>query len=416
MQQQSVDRNISLLVIELFWAAIAAAAYSFAAAFVIRLGGSNFIVSLITSATAVVNAVTTIPFAALMERTSKRKPWMIASIYSTRLLNALLVFVPWLPAYRAEAVVIILLVANVPIALFNAGWLPMFADIIPIHRRARLFSARNVTLGATMMVATYGFGRLLDYLHTDTDFHNYQIIFVIAIITSMLSSYYVTKLDIPDTVIDTSVQVDRSWRGIWSLLTESQPYRAITVNTLIFNLAAWAAIPFQPIYFVRTLGADDAWLGIWFAITNGGAILGNLFWPKLMDKYGFRPILTVAALCSCLYYFAIGLVPNLTSILVFSLFIGMINPGIDISHFNLLLQVCSPQRRALAMGLFVTVMNAGLFVSSLAVAPLIDWLGAHTVVFVLGVLRFVGALLFYVYPIREPSTPAPASNGTIPEE
>jgi len=66
-----------------------------------------------------------------------------------------------------------------------------------------------------------------------------------------------------------------------------------------------------------------------------------------------------------------------------------------------LLQVCSPQRRALAMGLFVTVMNAGLLVSSLAVAPLIDWLGAQVVVIVLGVMRLGGALLFYVYPIRE---------------
>ncbi|MFM7677663.1 MAG: hypothetical protein ACKO83_02305, partial [Roseiflexaceae bacterium] len=98
--------------------------------------------------------------------------------------------------------------------------------------------------------------------------------------------------------------------------------------------------------------------------------------------------------------------PNLTAILIFSLIIGMINPGIDISHFNILLQVCSPQRRALAMGLFVTVMNAGLLVSSLAVAPLIDWLGTHVVVIVLGVLRFGGALLFYVYPIRDISTEA----------
>lgn len=404
----TVDRNIRLLVIELFWAAIAAAAYSFAAAFVIRLGGSNFIVSLITSAAAVVNAVTTIPFAALMERTSKRKPWMFGSLLATRLLNALLIFVPWLPAYRAEAVVVILLVANAPIALFNAGWLPMFADIIPIHRRARLFSARNVTLGATMMVTTYGFGRLLDYLHADTGYLNYQILFVIAMITSMLSTYYVMKLDIPDTVIDHTTAVDRSWRGILTLLSENQPYRAITYNTLIFNLAAWAAIPFQPIYFVRTLGADDAWLGIWFAITNGGTILGNLFWPRLMDKYGFRPILTVAALLSCLYFFAIGLIPNLTAILFFALLIGMINPGIDISHFNLLLQVCSPQRRALAMGLFVTVMNAGLLISSLAVAPLIDAIGAKYVILLLGVLRLCGAALFYVNPIKESPHDAPS--------
>jgi predicted MFS family arabinose efflux permease len=81
----------------------------------------------------------------------------------------------------------------------------------------------------------------------------------------------------------------------------------------------------------------------------------------------------------------------------------MINPGIDVSHFNILLQVCSPQRRALALGVFVTVMNAGLMVSSLAVAPLISWMGAQYVVIALGVLRLLGALLFVVNPIQEVS-------------
>ena len=84
MQTGSVDRNIRFLIIELFWAAIASAAYSFAAAYVIRLGGSNFIVSLITSAAAVVNMVTTIPFAALMERTANRRPWLFRSLFTFR--------------------------------------------------------------------------------------------------------------------------------------------------------------------------------------------------------------------------------------------------------------------------------------------------------------------------------------------
>ncbi len=394
----TVDRNVRYLVIELFWAAIAAAGYSFAAAYVIRLGGSNFIVSLITSAAAVVNAVTTIPFAALMERTENRRPWMFGSLIAFRMLHIFLIFVPFLPAYRAEAIVIILLVANVPVALFNAGWLPMFADIVPIHRRARLFSARNVTLGATMMVGTYVFGLWLEQSH-DIFPLNYQLLFTLALITSMLSTFYVMKLSIPDTPIDNSVAVDRSVKGMITLFTESKPYSAITWNTLIFNIAPWAAIALQPIYFVRELGATDQWLGIWFAITNGGAILGNLIWPRMMEKHGFQKTMTAAALLSSLYFFAIGAVPDLTLILFFSLCIGMINPGIDVSHFNILLQVCSPQRRALAMGVFVTIMNLGLMGSSLLVAPMIDLIGAQALVVTLGVLRLGGALLFVVNPV-----------------
>jgi predicted MFS family arabinose efflux permease len=118
-----------------------------------------------------------------------------------------------------------------------------------------------------------------------------------------------------------------------------------------------------------------------------------------MEKYGFYRIMTIAALISCVYYFAIGLVPDLTAILFFSVFIGMVNPGIDIAHFNILLQVCSPQRRALALGIFVTIMNFGLMVSSLIVSPMIDWIGPQALVIGLGVLRLLGGLLFVVNPV-----------------
>ncbi|MFM2308841.1 MAG: hypothetical protein RLY87_962 [Chloroflexota bacterium] len=398
MQTASVDRNIRFLIIELFWAAIASAAYSFAAAYVIRLGGSNFIVSLITSAAAVVNMVTTIPFAAMMERTANRRPWLFRSLFIFRMMHIGLIFVPFLPYWRAEAVVVILLLANIPVAIFNTVWLPLFADIIPIHRRARLFSARNVTLGATMMAATYGFGR---WLESDVGAFpgNYQILFTVALITSMLSTWYVTRMEIPDSPVDLTASTDRSIAGMRKLFTENRAYSSITINTLILNIAPWAAIALQPIYFVRVLNATDEWLGIWFAITNGGAILGNLFWPRLMEKYGFYRIMTIAAVISCAYYFAIGLVPNLTAILFFSLFIGMVNPGIDIAHFNILLQVSSPQRRALALGIFVTIMNFGLMVSSLIVSPMIDLIGAQALVIGLGVLRLIGGLLFVVNPV-----------------
>jgi len=398
MQSASVDRNIRFLVIELFWAAIASAAYSFAAAYVIRLGGSNFTVSLITSAAAIVNMVTTIPFAALMERTANRRPWLFRSLIAFRMMHIGLIFVPFLPYWQAEAVVLILLLANVPVAIFNTVWLPLFADIIPIQRRARLFSARNVTLGATMMAATYGFGW---WLESDVSGFpgNYQLLFSVALITSMLSTWYVTRMEIPDSPIDVMSSIDRSVAGMWKLFTENKAYSSITVNTLILNIAPWAAIALQPIYFVRVLNATDEWLGIWFAITNGGAILGNLFWPRLMEKYGFYRIMTIAAIISCGYFFAIGMVPNLTAILFFSLFIGMVNPGIDIAHFNILLQVTSPQRRALALGIFVTVMNFGLMVSSLIVSPMIDLVGAQVLVIGLGVLRLIGGILFVVNPV-----------------
>jgi MFS family permease len=400
MDRQTIDRNVRFLVIEIAWAAIAVGCYSFAAAFLIRLGGSNLMVSLLTSAAALVNALTSIPFAVFLERKRRRWPWVVGSLYAFRLGHMALIFIPFLPAYRAEAIVLLLLVVNVPVALFNAGWLPMFGDIIPLQRRARLFSARNMTLGVTVMITTFVMGRWLDAAPFP---FNYQLMFALALVTSLLSTVYVARMVVPDSTPPQGGQQRRaSLRDIRSVMAQQRPFVNITLNTLIFNIAFWMATPLQPIYFVRELGASDGWMGIWLGLTSGGALIGNLIWPRLMERHGFGWVLLRATVLSASYYFLIGLVPNLSLIWLFALMFGAIQPGVDVSHFNILLEVCPPERRALYLGVFVTIMNLGFFLATLACAPLIDLIGAQTLVVALGVLRLVGALLFRLNPVRAP--------------
>jgi MFS family permease len=400
IDRQTTERNLRFLLIEIFWAAIAVGCYSFAAAFLIRLGGSNLMVSLLTSAAALVNALTSIPFAVFLQRRAKRWPWVVRSLYAFRVGHVALIFIPFLPAYRAEAMVLLLLLVNVPVALFNAGWLPMFADVVPLERRARLFSRRNLILGVTMMVTTFVLGRWLDAAPFPL---NYQLMFVLALVTSLLSTIYVQRMVVPDSEVPPAQPGRRmSLAEIRALLGAQRPFVNITVNTLVFNIAFWMATPLQPIYFVRELGASDGWLGIWLALTSGGALLGNLLWPRLIDRHGFGWVLLRAAALSASYYFLIGLVPNLTLILVFAVIFGAIQPGVEVSHFNILLEVCPPAQRALYLGVFVTVMNLGFFLATLACAPLIDLIGAQTLVLVLGGLRLGGALLFQFNPVRAP--------------
>ncbi len=399
MDRQTTNRNLRLLVIELFWASIAIACYSFASAFLIRLGGSNLMVSLLTSAAALVNALTSIPFAMVLERVSDRRPWIVGSLLALRLGHIGLVFIPFLPAYRAEVMVALMLLINVPVALFNAGWLPMLGDIVPLAQRARLFSARNMTMGVTVMAVTFLMGRWLDAAPFP---FNYQLMFALALVASLLSTVYVARLVIPPSpVVERAPGRRRPTFGeVRALLFQQRFFTNITINTLVFNIAFWMGAPLQPIYFVRELGASDGWLGVWLAIISGGQIIGNLVWPRLIEKCGYSWVLVRATVASALYYFLIGAVPDLTLILLFALLFGAISPGVDISHFNILLEVCPPERRAFYMGVFVTVMNAGFFVATLACAPLIDLVGAQTLVLILAGVRLIGALLFVVNPVR----------------
>lgn len=398
MDRQTTERNLRYLVSEVFWAAIALGCYSFTTAYLIRLGGSNLMVSLLTSVAALVNTLTAIPFAMFLQRKARRWPWVVASLYAYRLGQIGLILVPLLPAFRAEAIVLLLLVINIPVSLFNVGWLPMFADVVPLERRARLLSRRNLTLGVTMMVTTFVMGRWLDAAPFPL---NYQLMFVLAVVMSTISTVHVSRMVVPDST-PPAPGPRPSLTELRALLTQQRPFVNITANTLVFNIALWMATPLQPIYFVRELGASDGWLGVWLALTSGGALIGNLVWPRLMDRHGFGWVLVRAAALSAAYYFLIGLAPNLTLILLFALMFGAIQPGVEVSHFNILLEVCPPAQRALYLGVFTTVMNLGFFLATLACAPLIDLVGAQNLVLVLAALRLGGALLFRINPVRAP--------------
>ena len=89
-------------------------------------------------------------------------------------------------------------------------------------------------------------------------------------------------------------------------------------------------------------------------------------------------------------------------ILIFALLAGVVNPGVDLSHINVLYEVCPAERRATSMGIYMTVMQFGAFAAPLAVAPLTDLIGAQALVLVLGALRLIGAALFVVNPVRVP--------------
>jgi predicted MFS family arabinose efflux permease len=162
------------------------------------------------------------------------------------------------------------------------------------------------------------------------------------------------------------------------------------------------ALPLQPIYFVRTLGASNSWLGLQIGLVSAGAILGNLLWGRLIERRSPRWVLLRATALSAAYYFLIGAFPNLTLILFFALLAGAINPGVELSHLNVLYEVCPAERRATAMGFYMTVMQFGAFAAPLAVAPLADLIGTQSLVLVLGGLRLIGAALFVVNPVRAP--------------
>jgi MFS family permease len=396
MHDPVVARNLRLLVIELFWASIHIACVSFNAAYLIRLGGSNTQVSLLTAGGALVVALTTMPFAGLFERTRRRRDWIVGSLLVSRLIYALAILIPWLPGGQPSAMVGVILALSLAASLFSAGWMPLIGDLVPLERRTRLFVARNLTLGVTVTITTLVLGWWLER----TPFpQNYQLLYALSVVTSLLSTVYVARMVIPERAAPAPEATAESARA-GKLERVPRPFINITVNTLVYNSALWMSIPLLPIYFVRELGAAEGWLGLWAGLTSGGAIIGNLIWGRLIDRRGAAWVLPWAVALSALYFVFLGAFPNLTLILIAALLSGIIAPGVDLAHVNMLYMVCPEDRRTRYLGMFSTLLNVAAFLSPLLVAPLVDSMGARAVVMIIAGIRILGAVLFIVNPAR----------------
>jgi MFS family permease len=399
VKPSEIDRNMRVLVLEIFWAGIHSACLSFNAAFLIRLGGSNLHVSLLSAGAALVIAVTTIPFAALMDRTRRRRTWIVGSLLTARLLYALMIFVPWLPAGRASVMVGVVLGLNIAASLFSAGWLPLMGEVVPLARRARLFATRNIVLGATVSIATLLLGRWLELAPFPM---NYQMLYGLSVFTSMVSTWYVAQVNMPELPLADPQAVKKTQPR-----TMPRPFVNITTNTLVFNVALWMSVPLQPIYFVRELGAAEGWLGLWAGLVSGGAILGNLLWQRLIDRRGAAWTLPRATVLSAIYFLLIALFPDLTLILVFALLSGIVTPGVELSHLTMLYTVVPLSRRTALLGIYTALMNCGAFLSPLLVGPLVELWGARVAVLAVFAIRLAGAALFVLNPVRASSEPTP---------
>jgi MFS family permease len=187
-----------------------------------------------------------------------------------------------------------------------------------------------------------------------------------------------------------------------AMFSENATFVRIILNTLVFDLGAWLVGPLYVLFFVRELGASDGWIGLNSTLANVGVIAGYALWRRWIRKLGYSRTLLITVPLASSYAFLVGLFPNLSAVLAWGVLINLVNPGVNLSHFNILLKLCPAERRASYMATYATVMNAGAFVGPMVGVALSELLGIRAVLLIGGAIRLLGALLFYVFRVRVP--------------
>lgn len=398
----TLERNVYLLYGEVVFAAILAAAAAFNATYILRWGGSPALIGLLSSAPALIAVFLFMPAARILERQRRYGPYIVWSLFGARIGYLLIALLPFfLAQWVPEATTFLLIAMAAPSVLFSTGWNPLLADVVPEQFRANVFAWRSILSSGTIAALTYVIGLLLDRGEFP---RNYQWLYLVGIVGGLLSVLFVARIKIPETEPAQAPLLQRRaspLQGVREGLAERPMFGRLTINTLVFNLGAWMLGPLYIIFFVQELGALDSWVGLFTAVVHVAIMVGFWAWRRISMRMGDFPSLLVALPIVTTFPFLVALLPNLTIILIIGLVIHLFVPGVDLNHNLIFTAGLPPGRRHTCVAFYSMVMNIGAFVCPIVGVALAEAIGIRATLALGGLLRIVGVVLFYRYPMDD---------------
>ena len=97
----------------------------------------------------------------------------------------------------------------------------------------------------------------------------------------------------------------RSLREMLSSLArffrEQPAFTRIVRNTFLYAMGIWMAGPLYVLFYVRSLGADEAWIGLNGTVTGVATIFGFIFWRRWIKRLGEPLTLKATIICAGLF-------------------------------------------------------------------------------------------------------------------
>ncbi|MEI8094415.1 MAG: MFS transporter [Spirochaetales bacterium] len=403
---KSEDRNASFLIAEIFWSSILGCAASFFAAFALRLGASNTDIGLLSSIPPLLVILVALPAGRFLQGVHNPRKWILGGLAVHRALYTFIFLVPFFAGLGlplGTIAVWIFILIGLPGHLFNIGFVSLLADVVSEQRRAAVFSARGIVNNAASALLIFAFGVWLK----EAPFPwSYQAMFGFGIVTSFISVRYLARIEVPARAPHppTPLSLSDELRKIKFALVHNAAFRSLVRNTFLQSLMLWMSGPLFILYYIKTCGADEGWLGVNGTVSGLVTIASFVLWRRWMHRFGESTILKVTMVLAGTFPLLVGATTSLTLIVAANALNAFANAGVGLSHFNTLLKVMPEKSRTEYTAYWSILMNAGAFAAPMLGVLLAGWFGLAPTLLFCGAVSTVGALSFTLWPVRVPSS------------
>lgn len=403
------QRNGYYLIVEIFFATFLTAAASFNAAYAIRLGAGDEHISLMTSIPALIAVVISIPAGQILQKTSRKKTLLVRTLALHRAGFLLILFAPFLSELNINRGVVVtwmLILFMLPAQFFNIGFTSLTATVIKPEQRAAVFSLRNQIYFAVSSVCSFLFGLWLDTVVFPL---NYQVMYAVSFVVALLSLVYLNRLEITERAQQVEVKKKKQpiklklyVKNLVIDFRNNPQFLRFNINTFLMDFGLWAIIPLFTVYYVNQLGAGESWLGLLTTFGSLTNIFGFGLWRKIVNHFGRKKVLLFTSLIRPVFPIVVALFPNLTVIIILNAVLGLVMPGLGLSHYSLLLDSTPDDHRDQFTAYYTMFQNVSVFLAPLAGAAVLQLVGYRTTFLIFGGVRLLGGLMWRILPVIEP--------------
>jgi MFS family permease len=325
-------------------------------------------------------------------------------------------FVPWLLPSEAQpyAIVALVVLQAIPLALFNAGWLSLMADLCPPDRRSTFFSMRWLLISVSWGISSFLSGLWLEFAPFPI---NYQVLNFVGFAAAQYSTYLASRPIYPTYRVDSVDRIERIERrgqkaedrkaspfdvvqGFRAFAIAHRPYVNLNIATLVTFIGVWGAAPLLTLYFVDTLKLNEGWLGVNGLLSQAGTALGAFLGGQIIRRTSSNWVLKRILVVFWLYPLLIVLIPNPSAIWAFG-FLGIaLDPVMNVTLLNALYDLIPEQRRSSWMSSHVALMNVGAMLAPLVMVAIANTLTVQLALIACAVVRLVGVGLFLGLALR----------------
>jgi hypothetical protein len=375
---------------------VISSATPFLPVFVVRLGGSAFEVSLLTAIPAISAFLLAIPIGQFLQRKTRIVPWYSGSRMVAHLSYAIAAAVVLLAPPRSvvPALLVVWAVAAVPSTLGMVSFPIVMDGAAGPRGRFEIMSRRWAIMGLTTAITVAAIGQVLDRLPFPA---NYQLVLVGFSVAGIVSYLYSSRFRVPEHAPAPRLAEGGRFgrfRDMIRTVRAEPAFLRYSARQLVYVVGTRFAVPLIPLYYVREVGAPDAWIGI---IATGQALallVGYQLWRRVSMVYGSAVVLLVTLLVYALYPAALSLAHELILVAALTALAAVFSAGVDLALFDELMKRIPRPYGVTFTSIDTSLVNGASILAPLAGASLATILGIGVALQIATVIGLVAVVLF----------------------